>query len=304
MDTPVVLIIFKRPDTTQRVFDAIRQAQPKQLFVIADGPRPERLGEDEQCAKTRSLVEQIDWDCKLYTNYSDTNLGCATRVTSGLNWVFEHVDRAIILEDDCLPHPTFFAFCEDILETYKNDSRVFSVTGQNVQFGQKRGAYSYYFSRYSHCWGWATWKRAWDYFDFEMSLWPKVKEDGVLNWVLDSPMAAERWVKLLDWTYSGQIDSWAYRWSLSGFLQNSLHVIPNENLISNIGFAQASTNTHSRTSKLANIPAKALDQPLIHPPYVVRHADADRFTQAMVYAPKGKKAKLKALARQVTPFLR
>ncbi|MEW6491011.1 MAG: glycosyltransferase family 2 protein, partial [Cyanobacteriota bacterium] len=161
MKTPVVFIIFNRPDTTQKVFEAIRQAHPPLLFVIADGPRPNKPGEDQKCAATRAIIDQVDWDCEVLTNYSEINLGCERRVSSGLNWVFDTVEEAIILEDDCLPHPTFFSFCEELLDYYRNDQRVMVITGQNVQFGRKRTDYTYYFSRYNHCWGWASWRRAW-----------------------------------------------------------------------------------------------------------------------------------------------
>lgn len=298
MKTPVAFIIFNRPETTQRVFEEIRKVKPEKLFVIADGPRPNKILEKEQCVKTRSIIEKIDWKCELYKDYSDVNLGCARRVISGLDQVFKRVDKAIILEDDCLPHPTFFQFCEEILEKYENNSNILSVTGQNVQFGQKRGPYSYYFSRYFQCWGWATWQRTWEHFDFDMCLWPKVKEDNALNLIFDSFLEAERWSEFFDKTYSNQISSWAFRCTLSSFLENGLHIIPNQNLVSNIGFCKDATNTNDSKNKLSNIPSEAINFPLLYPPYIVRHLEADSHTQKVVYNPSGKKAKMKKILRQ------
>jgi hypothetical protein len=159
VNTPIAFFIFNRPDTTARVFEAIRQAQPSKLLVVADGPRSTRPGEAEKCAATRAIIDQVDWECEVLTNYSDVNLGCRHRVSSGLDWVFEQVEEAIILEDDCLPHPTFFRFCEELLEWYRHDHRIVAISGDNFQNGHQSGEFSYYFSRYVHIWGWATWRR-------------------------------------------------------------------------------------------------------------------------------------------------
>ena len=147
LNTPVVLIIFNRPDTTAKVFEAIRQAKPSQLLVIADGPRPEKPGEAEKCAATRAIIDRIDWDCEVLKNYSEINLGCQQRVSSGLDWVFQTVETAIILEDDCLPHPTFFRFCAELLAKYRDEPRVMAISGDNFQCGQNSETdKSYYFS--------------------------------------------------------------------------------------------------------------------------------------------------------------
>ena len=304
MKTPVVLIIFKRPDTTRKVFEVIREAKPEKLFVIADGPRSSKPDESSKCAEARAVIDSVDWNCEVHKDYSDIHLGCAKRVSSGLDWVFSLEEEVIILEDDCLPDPTFFGFCEENLEKYRNDCRIMSITGQNVQFGQKRGGYSYYFSHFMYCWGWASWKRAWNYFDFDLSLWPQVKRDNVLNLMFDSEDAAKTWEEQLENTLLGNIDTWDYRWSLSCLLQNGLHIVPNHNLVSNIGFGLDSTNTHSSTNVLANIPSRPMEFPLIHPPYMVRHTDAERFSQKILHDPKGKKAKLKAIVRRVKKNLR
>ncbi|MFM6024920.1 MAG: glycosyltransferase family 2 protein, partial [Dolichospermum sp.] len=182
LKTPVCFIIFNRPDVTQRVFQKISEAKPPKLLVIADGPRIDKVGEEQKCAATRAIIDQVDWECQVLTNYSDINLGCRKRIYTGLDWVFSQVEEAIILEDDCLPDSSFFRFCEELLEKYRDHPRIMLVCGQNLQFGQQRRNYSYYFSRYSHCWGWATWKSAWQYYDDTMELWPQVRDE---NWLFD-----------------------------------------------------------------------------------------------------------------------
>lgn len=297
LKTPVAFIIFKRPDTTEKVFEAIRQAKPSKLFIVADGPRFEHLGEAEKCEKTRAIINRVDWECQVFKNYSDVNLGCAKRVSSGLDWVFSKTEEAIILEDDCVPDSTFFPFCEELLDKYRYDTRIASISGQNVQFGRKTNNYSYYFSRYNHCWGWATWRRAWQHFDFDMKLWAEVKQGDYLHDILGTYEAVERWKKLLQATYEGNINSWAYRWMFACWLQSGLGIISNSNLVSNIGFGTESTNTGNKTSKLANLPTEELEFPLKHPPFITRSSKADEFTQKTVYNVslyKNIKAKIKS----------
>ena len=143
LETPITFIIFKRPDTTEKVFETIRQVKPKKLLVIADGPRTDREGEAEKCAATRAIIEKVDWDCEVIKNYSEINLGCAKRVSSGLDWAFNNVEETIILEDDCILQPTLFRFCEELLEKYRHDRRITSIAAQNAQLGKNRTNYSY-----------------------------------------------------------------------------------------------------------------------------------------------------------------
>jgi hypothetical protein len=282
--TPVAFIIFKRPDITEKVFEAIRQAKPPKLLVIADGPRADQPGEAEKCAATRKIIDCVDWDCEVLKNYSEINLGCGKRVSGGLDWVFDQVEEAIILEDDCLPHPTFFRFCEELLERYRYDERIASISGQNVQFGRKRTEYSYYFSRFNHCWGWATWRRAWQDFDFSMKLWSEISEKDFLTDILIEPKAVKYWTKLLQDTYNGQINTvWNFQWQFACWMNNRLGILSNVNLISNLGFGNESTNTSIRKSKYANLPTEAIEFSLKHPPFMIRNWQADRFTQNTLF---------------------
>jgi hypothetical protein len=294
LKTPVAFAIFKRPETTAKVFEAIRQAKPPKLFVIADGPRLDVPGEAEQCAATRAIIDRVDWNCEVFTNYSETNLGCGKRLSSGLDWVFDRVEEAIILEDDCLPEPSFFRFCEELLDKYRDDCRIFSISGQNVQFGRQSIEYSYYFSRYSHVWGWASWRRAWQYYDFKMKLWPEIKARNLLRDILAEPEAIECWTEIFESMYKGQINTWDYQWTFTGWVQNGLSILANVNLISNLGFGNGSTNTSSSTSRYSNMPLQALNFPLKHPPFIVRNTQADEFTQKTLYNYLGYLKKLKA----------
>lgn len=285
METPVVLIIFRRPQTTARVLDALRQAKPKTLFVVADAPRSDKPGEAEKCAATRALMQTIDWDCQVLENYADSNLGSSHRVPTGLDWVFEQVDRAIILEDDCVPNPSFFPFCEELLERYAEDQRIGTISGNNFQAIQPSCADSYYFSRYHHSWGWATWRRAWQYFDGEMTYWPQVRDQHLLGGILNEPRALNYWEEIFQQVYEGEIDSWDYLWSVSGWLQSFLNILPSVNLVSNIGFGADASHTNQSDHPLANLPARAIAFPLQHPPFIMRDETADRYTQETIFHP-------------------
>jgi hypothetical protein len=282
MNTPIVLIIFKRPETTKKVLEAIRQARPEMLFVIADGPRLDREGEAEKCAETRSIVDQIDWNCEVIKNYSDVNLGCGRRVSSGLDWVFSQVEEAIILEDDCLPHQTFFPFCEELLKLYRNDLSISSISAQNfydINTDQK----SYHFSRYPHVWGWATWKRAWQHYDFYLNDWIKNTEKTLLSSILTDSNAVRTWEEILQNVYDKKIDTWDYQWTFSCWLQNSLSIHPCTNLVMNIGFGVDATHTANSNSPFASLPITAMQFPLQHPSSIIRDIQADDYIQKVIF---------------------
>ncbi len=278
LSIPVAFFIFNRPDTTERVFAEIARARPPKLLVIADGPRANRANEAEKCAAARAIIEQVDWDCQVLTRYAEVNLGCKQRVSSGLNWVFQTVDEAIILEDDCLPHPTFFRFCEELLERYRQDERIMMVSGNNFQFGRKRTEYSYYFSRYSHTWGWASWKRAWQHYDVQVKLWPIIRDNHWLEDILGDNRAAKYWEVRFEECYNGLIDTWDFQWAFACWAQSGLSILPNVNLVSNIGFQIGATHT-TRRNRLANMPIEAMDFPLHHPPFTIRDTQADNLTE-------------------------
>lgn len=285
LNTPVVLIIFNRPDTTAKVFEAIRQAKPSQLLVIADGPRPEKPGEAEKCAATRAIIDRIDWDCEVLKNYSEINLGCQQRVSSGLDWVFQTVETAIILEDDCLPHPTFFRFCAELLAKYRDEPRVMAISGDNFQCGQNSETdKSYYFSHYPHCWGWATWRRAWQHYDVKMKQWPEVRQTDWLQNILPDIHAVKYWSNIFEKVYSAGLNSWAYAWTFTCWRHRGLTILPNVNLVSNIGFGAEASHTKDVNSIFANMPVNEINFPLVHPTAIARNILADDFTEKIVFS--------------------
>jgi hypothetical protein len=286
LTTPVAFLIFNRPDTTARVFEAIRQAKPPKLLVVADGPRPDRPDDVEKCKAARAIIDKVDWDCAVLTNYSDLNLGCKNRVSSGLDWVFSLVEEVIILEDDCLPHPSFFRFCQDLLDYYRDDERIMAISGDNFQLGRKRTEYSYYFSRYNHIWGWASWRRAWQYYDVKMRLWQEIRDCNWLEYILGEGQSVKYWTKIFQSAYDGKIDTWGYRWTFACWIQNGLTILPNVNLVSNIGFGADATHTSRAIQSVVNNPVREMSFPLQHPPFITRHFEADRFTWENIYRPQ------------------
>lgn len=276
LQTPVALLVFNRPDLTERVFDEIARARPAKLLIVADGPRTE--AERELCDRTRAVVSRVNWDCEVLTNFSETNLGCKRRVASGIDWVFEQAAEAIILEDDCLPHPSFFRYCADLLEKYRDDERVMMISGDNFQLGRRRTPYSYYFSRHTHIWGWASWRRAWRYYDVRMEGWPALRES---DWLMDlhgDERVTRHWRAGFDQVYEGRLDTWDYQWAYACWSQNGLIILPEVNLVTNIGWRADATHTRTEESMAAGLESHEMEFPLRHPPQMLRDREADQFT--------------------------
>ena len=254
------------------------------MLVIADGPRADRPGEAEKCSITRSIIEKVDWPCEVLKNYADVNLGCKVRVSSGLDWVFNTVEEAIILEDDCLPHPTFFRFCEELLDKYRDDERVMMISGDNFQFGRKRTLYSYYYSHYAHIWGWSSWRRAWKKYDVTMQLWPEIRNGNWLGDLFDNRRSVRFWKMIYDKVYKGDINTWDFQWTFACLVHHGLVILPNSNLISNIGFNNEATHTEAG-SKFANMKSEPMLFPLHHPPYIARDTLADAYVDKQMFTP-------------------
>ena len=282
LTVPVALFIFNRPDLTRQVFARIREARPERLLIIADGPRNDRPGESELCAAARTTVETIDWDCDVERNFSDINLGCRKRVSSGLDWVFSQREEAIILEDDCLPDGSFFRYCAELLERYRRDERVVSISGDNFQGGHRWTDADYYFSRHPHVWGWASWRRVWQHYDVRMKSWPEDRDRGWLNEVFADPRMARYWSETFEAVYRGEIDTWDHQWTYNCWRMNGFAALPEVNLISNIGFGRDATHTR-RQSRFSAMATSPLSFPLRHPDKVARLAEADEFTERQNY---------------------
>jgi len=251
--------------------------------VVADGPRPLRAGEEEACLAARSVIDQVDWPCEVLTNFAKTNLGCKRRVSSGLDWVFEQVEEAIILEDDCLPHETFFPFCSELLERFRDEERVSMICGSNFQHGKRRSQDSYFFGRHITVWGWASWRRVWRHYDVEMREWAELKETPWLANLLVNPVAVRNWQEIFDGAFQGDYDTWDWQFFFSWWRKNMLAVIPDRNLVTNIGFGTAASHTHDSLRTMANLPLEAMSFPLSHPPDVIFDSDADNFSFRQIY---------------------
>lgn len=282
MKSAVAFFVFKRPECTLRVWEEIRRAQPPILLVVADGPRTE--SERAACEATRAVVARVDWPCDVRRNYSFSNMGCRDRVASGLCWVFDQVDEAVILEDDCLPHADFFAFCDEMLEFYRGDEKVMHVSGDNFQNGRKRGGGSYYFSKYAHIWGWATWRRAWRYYDVEMSSWRECGDKVVATHCADR-IERHYWTTLYRGVAEGRVSTWDYAWMYACWRNFGLCILPNTNLVSNIGFGEAATHTRDAGARYASLKTDAIEFPLRHPERAVEDQDADRHTFRTMFVP-------------------
>jgi hypothetical protein len=300
--TPVAFLIFNRPDLTKIVFEAIAKVKPKQLFVVADGPR--FAAEAEKCEQARAVIDRVDWECDVSTNYSEKNLGCGRRPASGIDWVFSKVEEAIFLEDDCLPVKSFFFFCQELLERYRDDHRIMVIGGNNFQSGQKRSAYSYHFSKYSGCWGWASWRRAWEYFDYEMKTWPEFKQAGILEMVCEDTYEHKFWTKVFDSMYenSAQKDIWDYQWKYACWSQNGLAIEPSVNLVANLGLGRSdATHTTNKNPLLKQISKTQEIGEIKHPPFVVRHRAADAYV--FDYIVGGKQMKKYALLNKLRSWI-
>ena len=274
--TPVVMMVFNRPENTKKVFEQVQKVKPKQLFVIADGPRKENKKDIEMCKKTREIFEKVDWKCEVYKNFSQENLGCAKRGYTGFSWVFENTEQAIILEDDCMPHISFFRYCDELLEKYKNDTRIMLISGTNQLGKWEKSKYSYHFSKFGGIWGWASWKRAWDYYDFNIKLW----DDKNIKKLLKDKFNFFQYISrksIYDDIYKKQakFSSWAYQWGFARIIQSGLAISPSVNLITNIGAGENATNTKTK-SKVSNLPLYNMEFPLKHPPYIICDNEYDK----------------------------
>jgi len=256
MDTPVLFLIFNRPDTTIEVFEAIRKEKPKKLFIAADGPRSNRETDIILCKKTRDIVKNIDWECEVKTLFRDKNLGCKIAVSLAITWFFENVNEGIILEDDCFPNKSFFTFCECMLERYRDEEKIGMISGDNFvpeEILNKIDPNSsrYYFIRPTYLWGWATWKRAWAKYDLEMKDWPKVKKDDFLYKIFKNRNVSMFYSDIFQMTYDGRATTWDPQWFLSSLLNNMLCIIPPRNLISNIGIVGEHSNKAGSFNKMS-----------------------------------------------------
>jgi len=266
--TPILFLIFNRPDTTQIVFNEIKKIKPSKLYVAADGPRQDNENDKINCLEVRNIIEQqIDWDCEVKKLFREKNLGCKIAVSSAINWFFENEEMGIILEDDCLPDKSFFYFCEELLNKYKNDERVMMISGLNYFNNKLEIEESYFFANYPIIWGWASWRRAWEKYKINMDNWEEFYRKDYLNYIYNNKRFVKFVQSLFDATIKNIIDTWDIQWYYSILINNGLCIIPKYNLVMNIGV----TGTHvTEKSKVHYMPIKEIDiHNIIHPKLVL-----------------------------------
>jgi len=300
---PILFIVFNRPDVTLRVWDSIRRQRPSTLYVAADGPRPDKSGELESCENVRTIVSKVDWPCRVKYLFSKENKGCAVGVSSAISWFFENEEMGIILEDDCLPDDSFYSFCGELLERYKGDPRVMGISGNNFQHrGGVTIKESYYFSKYVHVWGWATWRRAWVHHDLLTTAWPQVKSEGGDLSFYDSRI--EKYVFRRDFDFIHELPgyTWDVQWLLCCWMQSSLMIVPSRNLVKNIGFESDHTHTMAERLFVRLTPLETMGR-IIHPVYIIRNVLADKFTFKRWYKPSFLYAIYRILPKKVQSII-
>jgi hypothetical protein len=276
LTAPVAFIIFNKPESTKRVFDLIKSVRPSKLFIIADGPRKIIPGENINCETVRKIAEEIDWQCEVFRNYSEENLGCKNRVVSGLDWLFENVEEAIIVEDDCLPDISFFRFCQELLVKYRDNEKVFSISGNKVLSDVNLDD-SYYFSKFNHIWGWATWRRVWKKYDINILNQSTFSINDLLEKSLSEKSAIKYWNILAKEVDLGIIDAWSVQLQILQFLNNGLTIIPSKNLVVNLGFdSKSATNTKGSGGLYRKMKLESITFPLSHPSPIANNSFADK----------------------------
>lgn len=304
LETAVLFLIFNRPDVTLKVFETIRQARPPRLYVAADGPRSDRLGEAEKCREARKIVDQVDWPCQVRTLFRSENLGCKRAVSGAINWFFEHEEEGIILEDDCLPAQSFFWYCQELLEKYRDDKRVWQICGlafleNKIRMERKA---SYIFSKYGPIWGWASWRRAWIHYDAELVNWPVMREDQWLNSAYEDVSERRARRKLGDAMFRKEIDTWDYQWGFTKNYQSGLSIVPTRNLVVNLGFGPDATHTKGSSHPLAPVSSGDVVFPMEHPPYVITDTNHDQHYRKELVVPSVSGFFKKAIRRVTRVF--
>lgn len=299
LNTPVLLLIFNRPQCTFRVFEEIRRARPRQLFVAADGPRPGR-NEESACAAARSVISRIDWDCDVKTLFSKENQGCGKGPVAGITWFFDHVEQGIVLEDDCLPAPAFFHFCEGLLDRFRTDTRVMEIGGANlIGSACSSDESSYYFSEHNHTWGWATWRRAWKFYDYKISCIAEPEVQRYLSSIFNSELERDYFLKIFVHTFhhNDDVTWWDYQWEFARRINGGLSIVSRSNLIVNIGLGQHGTHTLDPHGIGSGLRWGNLSFPLAHPGFVMpnRERDARYFERIFTTLPSRMKFHLKRM---------
>lgn len=276
VDTPILFIIFNRPEETKAVFESLRKIAPAKLYIAADGPRPNRDGDVEKCRKTREVIKLIDWPCQVSTLLREENLGCGRAVSEAISWFFVNEPMGIILEDDCVPDTSFFQFCSELLTKYENDTRIMHIAGTNHNPTYVRDAeYSYFFSQIGHMWGWATWRRAWALYDKTMKHFEEISSKDYFEDLYPNALIRKYLKQKYTQTYKGEIDTWDYQWEFTRLINSGLTIMPKTNLVHNIGFGAEATHTMAETNYFQLVKVEKMNFPLNHPPFVFKDVKSE-----------------------------
>lgn len=300
LNTPVLFLVFNRPAYTREVFEVIRKSKPKRLFVAADGARVDKAGENQLCEEARRIATAIDWDCELKTLFRDENLGCGKAVSQAVTWFFENVEEGIVLEDDCLPDSSFFFYCEQLLDKYRNDQRVFLISGNNLIGTAWKPEFHSYFWGHPGVWGWASWRRAWNLYDYQMDGWEKVEIKNRIRNALKTEGWFQFYHEMYESAFRGTLDTWDIQWCYTILKNGGLSANPAVNLVKNLGFGNQSTHTSSGNHPFSNLSIGSLNFPLIHPSHFI--TDVDFLERMLLQAcPKQKK---KSTSVRITSFIK
>jgi hypothetical protein len=283
-NTPILFLIFNRPETTFKVFEVIRKIKPAALYISADGPR--NTAESKICEKTRSVKDMVDWPCDVHTRYLDHNLGCRYGVSSGISWFFEQVEEGIIVEDDCMLDLSFFSYAGELLEKYRHDESVMHIGASNFQAPSFKIQDSYYFSLYNHIWGWASWRRAWKHYEVDLNHTEAKEMEDSLKQLFDRKIDRAFWLEMFKYAKSGNINTWDYQWMFAVWKQKARAITPGVNLVSNIGFGSGGTNTQIADKSLSLETHGSLSSPLRHPVNLSPLAEADLYTSDFLFKVK------------------
>ncbi|MEM2074302.1 MAG: nucleotide-diphospho-sugar transferase [Nitrososphaeria archaeon] len=282
---PILFLTYNRIQTTREVFSVLRKVKPPKLYIASDGPKKDDIEDRRKVQTVRDFIlRHIDWNCEVRTLFRDQNFGCRLAVSSAITWFFENEEMGIILEDDTLPSISFFWFCQELLEKYRNEHRVWHIGGNNFQRGILRGDGDYYFSIFNHIWGWASWSDRWKYYDLNLS---NIKDSSFIDrYFYPNKSAIHFFKKVFERIKNGKITStWDYQYTFTIWYYGGLSIVPNINLVKNIGFGIDAVHAHDRNDPLANLPIYEMILER-HPSGIVRIHEADELTYEIAYKPR------------------
>ena len=288
MDVPILLLIWKRPSHTSRVINSIRQICPKKIYISSDGPIKNDRENKRLVELVREIVlKEINWDCEIFTNFSNINKGCKIAVTEGINWFFRNEQEGIIIEDDCLPSKDFFYYCQSLLEKYRYDERIWSICGNGYQNDLSKNKESYFFSKYADVWGWATWRRCWKFYDPDIKSWGGERKVPLLKDLFENVREFKYWKKIFDnLYYKKQPNTWDYQWQYLCFFNAGMSCMPHTNLVENFGFGEEATHTFQDPLRFNNKLKKVgrLNFPLNHPTEISISKECDDKLQKLFFS--------------------